>query len=413
MRIAYISQSYPPMISGAAIVVEQLAKGMAKRGHQVLVIAASDKNHPYTSTQNNLTVLRLRSMYHPMRVRQRFLLYPRSTVMKALEKFQPDVIHSHEPILCWVGFEYAQRYQIPTTLTIHMLPWFVTAYLTDRTGLEKKVEKAGWMYLDLLARKSTSVITTTKTVSDIVAGAMGIASETIPCGIDTRLFHPRLTSGWGHNALELCLNLPTDVPIILHVGRLDPEKMVSRVIHAAADVMKNSLAHLLIVGDGREKDSLVRLTESLGIAKRVHFTGYISMKDGLPDVYRMANVFVMASEVESQGLVLLEAAASGLPLAAFEATSIPEIVHHGMNGYLVKSGDVNAMAEAIAKILASPGMAKQMGAESRRLAENYDSQRVQLLHEQYYRKLIKQQALEKRESPSSWKRVKVWMGFGK
>jgi hypothetical protein len=73
-----------------------------------------------------------------------------------------------------------------------MLPWYVTAVLTDRGGLDKAVEKASWKYLDILARKSTSVIITTKTVSDIVTGAMGIDSETIPCGSTlacfTRLF---------------------------------------------------------------------------------------------------------------------------------------------------------------------------------------------------------------------------------
>ena len=411
MRIAYITQSYPPMISGASIVVEQLAKGMAERGHQVLVIAASDKNHPYVSAQNGLTIQRLRSMHHPLRVGQRFLVYPRASILNALEKFQPDIIHSHEPILCWVGFEYAQRHHIPTTFTVHMLPWYVTAVLTNRGGLDKAVEKAGWKYLDILARKSTSVIITTKTVSDIVTGAMGIDSETIPCGIDTRLFHPPLPDGETVSTRRR-LNLPLDVPIILHVGRLDPEKKVERVIHAATEVMKTSPAHLLIVGDGKEKEKLVSLAESLEMQDRVHFTGYISMNAGLPDAYRIASVFVMASEVESQGLVLLEAAASGLPLAAFEATSIPEIVHHGENGYLVKPGDVHAMAEAIARILESPALAKQMGEESRCLAENYNHERVQLLHEQYYRKLINQQRLEKYEKPSPWKRVKVWMGLG-
>lgn len=411
MRIAYITQSYPPMISGASIVVEQLAKGMAERGHQALVIAASDKNHPYVATQNDLTIQRLRSMHHPLRVGQRFLVYPRASILKALEKFQPDIIHSHEPILCWVGFEYAQRHFIPTTFTVHMLPWYVTAVLTDRGGLDKAVEKAGWKYLDILARKSTSVIITTKTVSDIVTG-MGIDSETIPCGIDTRKFHPPLSDGETASTRRR-LNLPLDVPIILYVGRLDPEKMVARVIHAAAEVMKSSPAHLLIVGDGKEKEKLISLAKALGIQARVHFTGYILMNDGLPDVYRAANIFVMASEVESQGLVLLEAAASGLPLAAFEATSIPEVVHDGENGYLVKPGDVHAMAGAIARILESPALAKRMGEESRCLAEHYDLERAQLLHEQYYRKLIGQQALEKRENPSLWRRVKTWLGLGK
>ena len=78
MRIAYLTQSYPPMISGAAILVERLAKSMARRGHQVLVIAASDKAYPYRSYQENLTVVRLRSVHNPLRVGQRFLVYPRA-----------------------------------------------------------------------------------------------------------------------------------------------------------------------------------------------------------------------------------------------------------------------------------------------------------------------------------------------
>ena len=68
MRIAYLTQSCPPMISGAALVVERLAKSMAERGHQVLVIAASDKNYPYASYQENLTLLRLKSLHYFIRV---------------------------------------------------------------------------------------------------------------------------------------------------------------------------------------------------------------------------------------------------------------------------------------------------------------------------------------------------------
>ena len=86
MRIAYLAQSYPPMVSGAAIVAEKLAMEMAQRGHQVLVIAASDKDHPYITLQKNLTVIRLRSIYNPMRVGQRFLLFPRRQFKKPWQK---------------------------------------------------------------------------------------------------------------------------------------------------------------------------------------------------------------------------------------------------------------------------------------------------------------------------------------
>jgi len=412
MRIAYLTQSYPPMISGAAIAVEQLAKEMAGRGHQVLVIAASDRGQLYYSLQKNLTVLRLQSSHNPMRVGQRFLLYPRFAVMKALHEFKPEIIHGHEPLLCWIGFEYARLRNIPTTLTMHMLPWFVAGYLPDRATLRRLAEQASWMYFRILAGNFTSIITTTKTASTTISNVTGIHSETIPCGIDTRTFHPPLSSDF-ETATRTRLNLPSNVPLILHVGRLDLEKNVDRILQAAASAMRHSNAHLLIVGDGREKSALMKLSQSLGIADRTHFSGYLSAKEGLPDIYRMANLFVLASEVESQGLVLLEAAASGLPLVAVDATSIPELVHDGVNGYLSKPGDVRSLAAAMEKLLRDPNKARQMGRESHTLAKQYDIQKVREMHEQFYDKLIKQQKAGNRDQLSSWKRVKAWMGFSK
>lgn len=412
MRIAYLTQSYPPMISGAAIVAEQLAKEMAERGHQVLVIAASDREQPYISLQKNITVLRLKSIRNPMRVGQRFLLYPRSAVMKALVEFKPEIIHGHEPWLCWIGFEYARRMNIPTTLTMHMLPWFVAGYLPRQSILHKMTERASWMYFRIFARNFTSIITTTKTASRMISKKTGIHHDMISCGIDMRMFYPPLSPDF-ETATRTRLNLPPNIPIILHVGRLDPEKNVDRILQAAALAMRQSNAHLLIVGDGREKSALMKLSQSLGIANRTHFSGYLSAKDGLPDIYRMASLFVMASEIESQGLVLLEAAASGLPLVAVDATSIPELVRDGVNGYLSKPGDVRSLAAAMEKLLRDPKIARQMGRESHIFAKQYDLQKVREMHEQLYDKLIKQQKAGKRNQRSSWKRVKAWMGFSK
>src|SRR5512139_1089358 len=98
MRIAYLTQSYPPMISGAALVVENLARGMAAIGHEVLVIAASDTSETYTVQEPNLTVLRLKSVHNPTRVGQRFTPYSRQSVTLALQEFKPEAIHSHEPM---------------------------------------------------------------------------------------------------------------------------------------------------------------------------------------------------------------------------------------------------------------------------------------------------------------------------
>lgn len=389
MRIAYIAQSYPPMISGAALFVRQIAEGMASRGHQVLVLAASDRSQPYTVLDENLKVLRLKSFHNPMRVGQRVLSYPRTTILNALNEFTPDIIHTHEPLVSWVGFEYSKQANIPITLTMHMLPWFVTAYLPHTPRIQAMAEAVSWMYIRFMARKFTSIIATTKTASDAVTKMTGVQAKTIHCGINMQIFHPRLSSRL-ETATRKKLSLPLNVPIILHVGRLDTEKRVDRIVQATALAIRETNAHLLVVGDGREKSALIKLSQSLGIADRVHFPGFLSVRDGLPEVYRIASMFVMASEIESQGIVLLEAAASGLPIVAVDATSISEVVHDGINGYLAQPGDIQALGKAIMRLLRSPKKSRQMGRESLLLAKKYDITHTQKLHEQFYRKLMKQ-----------------------
>ena len=112
----------------------------------------------------------------------------------------------------------------------------------------------------------------------------------------------------------------------------------------------------------------------------------------------MATVFVTASEIETQGIVLLEAAASGLPLVAVNATCIPEIVHDGANGYLTKSGDANAMSKSLTRILNDPQLAACMGKVSQALAEAHPNQETFDEHERMYQKMISEKGSQ---SPSA------------
>jgi glycosyltransferase involved in cell wall biosynthesis len=414
MRIAYLAQSYPPMISGAAFFAQQIAEGMAQRGHQVLIIAASDKIDPYRVENDNLTVLRLRSIHNPMRVGQRFLLSPREAVMKALHEFQPDIVHAHEPLqIALLAIEYAKQAQIPNLLSIHQLPSFVTSYLPD--SLRAGTESALWMYARWLCRQFTSIITPTQTISSLVAEMTGLPTNTIGYGIDLQSFHP-LNADDDESAIRHKWDLPADVPLLLHVGRLDTDKCVDRVIYAAAQGMRGTNAHLLIVGDGTQKPALMKLSESLGISKRVHFPGFISMQDGLPEIYRIAHLFLTASEIETQGIVLLEAAASGLPIVAIRATCIPEIVHHGMNGYLAESGNVNGLSNAISLLLKDHQKAGTMGKVSALLAARHALAHTYHAHETLYDQLVHQMGTQRMLPKTSsryewWRRLKTWANF--
>lgn len=416
MRIVYLTQSYPPMISGAALFAQQIAEAMAQRGHQVLVIAASDRGDPYLVKKGALTVLRLQSIHNPMRVGQRFLFYPRREVMKALHDFQPEVIHAHEPLqMGLLGLESAVRADIPILLTTHQLPSFIASYLP--TLFKTGVETALWVYARWLLRKFTSIIAPTQTISRLVTEMTGIQTNTIGYGMDLRTFRPLLSCD-DEAVTRQKWNLPPGVPILLHVGRLDTDKHVDRVIHAAAQTLTQSDAHLLIIGDGTQKAALIKLCHSLGISDRVHFSGYISREDGLPEIYRMASLFVTASEIETQGIVLLEAAASGLPIVAVRATCIPEIVQHGMNGYLAESADFNGLSHAMSMLLKDPQKAKLMGKASLTLAAKHELHYTNHAHEQLYGQLVRQVKTQRVEAKTGfqhqlWKRVKAWTSFSK
>lgn len=415
MRIAYLTQSYPPMISGAAIMVERLAKSMAGRGHPVLVLAASDKSYPYASYQENLTIIRLRSIHNPLRVGQRFLSYPRLKILQSLNEFHPDILHVHEPLLLSkLGLEYVRSAQIPILLTVHQVPWVVTRYLPNFSGIGSMAESILWTYARRTLGQFTAVITPSQTVSDLVALMTGTQPVTISNGISLKAFQSNPSTD-DHAAIRARMHLPANVPVLLHVGRLDVDKNVERVIQAAAQAMQSTEAHLLIVGDGSQKHNLMKLCEMLKISDRVHFPGYISLQEGLPEIYRIASLFVTASEIEIQSLVLLEAIASGLPIVAVRATFIPELVHDGRNGFLTEPGDIDGMANAISTLLKDPEQRRRMSKFSRTLAENHDIQISMDLHEQFYSTFVKQKEsqliLDKKVTQKRWTRWKGWTGF--
>jgi glycosyltransferase involved in cell wall biosynthesis len=394
MRIAYITQSYPPMVSGAAIFAHQIAEAMSKRGHQVLVITASDGDKPHRTQKGNMTVLRLSSHHNPLRVGQRFLLYPRRATLQALCEFQPDIIHTHEPLQMGnLGLEYARRMRIPITLTNHQLPWFAASYLPNKFGIRELVENILWVYARWILPQFTSIIAPTQTISDFITKKTNIKSQTISYGIDLGSLHP-LHDLNEEIATRTRLNLPSSIPVLLYVGRLDTDKSVDRVIIASAPILRETDTHLVIVGDGCQKTALMKLCESFGITDRVKFTGCISMQDGLPEIYRIANVFVTASEIETQGIVLLEAAASGLPIAAVRATCIPEIVRHGLNGYLAESGDIKALENNMRILLKDPLKARKMGEAGRALIESHTAQHTVDLYEKFYQGLLLQTSMQ-------------------
>ncbi|HRF50226.1 MAG TPA: glycosyltransferase [Anaerolineales bacterium] len=390
MRIALVSQSYPPMISGAAEVVRRLAQGLAGRGHDILVVTAAPASGSRRAAAprdaDGVTLAWLSSWPNPFRVGQRFTPTPERETRAALEAFQPDVVHTHDPgplgvaALTWAGTRGRRR-----VLTTHQLPWFIAASLPmPLRALGQALEAPAWAYARWVAGVCDAVIAPSVTIADLLR-ARGIPATPLSNGIDLTRFSPIVETPGEGAALRRRFGLHPDLPIVLHIGRLDRDKQPLRALEAGACALRRGPGQLLVVGDGTERRRLERVAHGWGLRAPARFTGYLTTE--LPAVYRLARLTITASTVEIQSTIALEAAASGCPLVAIDIGSMPEVVRHNETGWLAQPGDFGGLCAGVAHFLSDAATARACGNAARRLAEAHRLDATFAAHEALYRSL--------------------------
>jgi glycosyltransferase involved in cell wall biosynthesis len=370
MRIAQVTQSYPPMISGAAVVVARLAAGLAARDHQVLVLTAQVDRPEASAPVSGLHVQRLPAWPNPFRVGQRFVPWPGQALTRALAEFRPDAVHVHEPgLLGQASLRWGRARGVRTLYTLHQLPWFLSASLPPALKwLGRWLEQPAWAALGRVLASADAVIAPSNPAAEQVA-ARGLARpQVISNGTPLERFRPRAHTPQGRAAGCAAFGLDPTLPIVLHVGRLDRDKDVEHVILAAARVLRVQTGQLVIAGDGTERTRLARLAASVcGASTPVHFLGYV--RDDLPELYGLAMVFVTASRIEIQSTVVLEAMASGVPVIAPDLPAMRDLVEPGVTGWLAPTSGPDDLAFALTAALNGPTESLRRGRAARRRAE--------------------------------------------
>ena len=207
---------------------------------------------------------------------------------------------------------------------------------------------------------------------------------TIPNGVDVRRYgKPCIEKG----ALCQQLGLEHDSRLIVTVGRLTEQKGHCHLINAAATVISRySEAHFLFIGDGELKGALQARVEELGVSQHIHFLG---IRNDVPDVLAVVDLFVLPSLWEGLSIALLEAMASGNPVVATGVSGTTQVMIPGETGLIVPPGDSQALAEAIMQLLSDPARAKAMGLAAKRHVEaNHSAQKQADEHMALYRRLV-------------------------
>ena len=410
MRIVIATAVYYPMINGVAVFSHNLAQGLLKRGHEVLVLCPSQTGKNFIENQNGVKVHYLRSVeakvypdqIHDVPKRKKLFgielphilykhgfrvsVFPQLEVKQILGQFKPDVVHVQvsDPIGLSV-VSYARKHGVPVVTTEHNQPEVITEPLKMPKFIKKPADALLAAYFANRQSKSDFVtMPTKKAIYKLLEGrGLEVPVAAVSNGVDLSYFKP----GEAPKELYKKFGLNDESLTVLYVGRVDPEKSVGMVVEAflKADV-KNS--QLVVVGDGVD---LARLQKKYTDAKNVYFLGRIIPPE-LYEIYRLGDVFATASEIETQGIVLIEAAASGLPLMAVDAGAVSEICIDGENGFLCEPKSVNEIAEAIKKILSDAKLRKEFTKKSIEIASGHDFERTLDQFENIYKKVQEKRA---------------------
>lgn len=370
MRIMIVTDQYPPQVGGVPTVTQELAVNFADRGHQVSVVAPSYGSGDAHSLEQKVDVFRFSSFQWPVGG-LRIPFFPFTPIRILLKKADPDIIHIHTPVvLGHIAQLMAERLHKPVIVTHHHLPITVNYTLANTPLTSKYFNNIIHSYLVHFYNRCDYVTAPTVTALNLLyKHGLRIPGQAISNGVNLRKFTP----GKGDEALRQRFHLPQGRPIVLHVNRLSYEKRLNVLLDAAAKMSSNG--HIVIGGTGVAEASLRAQVRQLNISDHLTFLGFVQEAD-LPSLHRLAAVFVNPSEAELQSIAMMKAMACGLPVIASDSYSLPELAHHGENGFVFQSGDSDDLAHYLDILLADPALRAQMGAKSLQIIAEHDSERI-------------------------------------
>ena len=340
MRVGLFTNNYLPFRGGVTTAVETLRQGLEHLGHQVWIFAPASP----TPIADPPSVFRYPSVPAPTYPGFSLALPVSPRLARRAEALALDVVHAQHPFLLGVtARRLARRLGRPLVFTYHTRYEKYAHYVP----LPERLVAGAAVRLACRFARSADLVVAPSAHMAATLEARGVTTRValVPTGVPIDLFAP------GDRAeARRALGLPPTDPLCLYVGRLDREKSVERVLDAFGAVAGAvSASRLLLVGQGTHAAALARRAEASPAAARIHFVGGRS-REALPAYYRAADLFMFASETETQGLVLAEAHGAGLPAVAVRASGVDEVVRDGETGLLTKA-DTRELADAAIGLL--------------------------------------------------------------
>ncbi len=361
-------------IGGSGIVATELGKGLAARGHEVHFICA-DMPFRLEDMSDRLFFHRVHLFPYPVLQNPQYDLALASRLSEVIAEYQLELLHVHYAIPHAIS-AYLARQICP-----HPFRSVTTLHGTDTrlVGLDPSYRPITKFGLE----QSDGVTAVSHHLADATQEDFTLARPitVIHNFVNTTRFRPR--------ALPACYRenfAHSDESLLVHISNMRPVKRITDIVRAFARLQHARPARLVFVGDGPDRLAAEQLACELQIADRVTFAGNLQHVE---NVLAVADLFLMASEVESFGLAALEAMACGVPVVAYRIGGVPEVVDDGATGLLVPLYDVDALADAAIELLHDGERlaAFRAGAQAA-AATRFDEALGLQAYEDYYRGLL-------------------------
>jgi 1,2-diacylglycerol 3-alpha-glucosyltransferase len=378
VRVLTVSDVYFPRVNGVSTSIETFRQTLSGHGVTMHLVAPRYGDEP---DQEGIQRIGARSI--PRDPEDRLLGWgdTHKAVLNAARDC--DLIHVQTPFVAhYAGLKAARRLDKPVLATYHTLfeeylfhyaPFLPAEWLK---GLARRFSRTQCNDLDAVVVPSTAMR------ERLTEYGVTVPMHVLPTGIPLSRFaegdRARFRAQHG---------IPADQPVVLFVGRVAHEKNIDFLIAAVAKA-RRTLPELLflITGEGPAEKALRRQSDSLGISDHVRFLGYLDRQAELPDCYAAADAFVFASRTETQGLVLLEAMAMGLPVVALAVMGTKDILGPGKGG-IAPADDIGEFASAITRVVGDKALRQRLSVEAREFAHEWSDDRMAARMAALYRSL--------------------------
>ena len=396
MNIVMLTNTFTPHVGGVARSVDAFAANYRQRGHRALVVAPEFENQP----PGEVDVVRIPAIQHFNGSDFSAVLPVSGLLTDTLDDFMPDIVHAHHPYLLGMTALRIARYrELPLVFTHHTLYEQYTHYVPgDSPSFRRFIIKLATRYANLCDQ----VFAPSESIATLLR-KRGVTApiEVVSTGVNVE----RFAQGDGAGFRRI-MGIPEDAFVVGHLGRLAPEKNLVFLAEAVAAFLKRKPhTHFLLVGKGPSDPAIRAVFEREGLSGRLHITG-ILQPSALVDAYYTMEVFAFASKSETQGMVLIEAMAAGVPVVGLDAPGVCEVVRDKRNGRLLKEETCEAFSAALQWMADLPaarlGQLRQGALET---AEAFSMQRLADKALGCYEALCEKAFVARPQEYEQWERV--------